>query len=113
MRVVSALVQASASLHFVAAAVIVTFLASPVLANEALKWNETTVRAAIAGGQNSIQLDAHRCHGAGRRPRCAERNQAPLRCLLLRKSCPGRRLAGSSGSDRISRGADSGASIIR
>ena len=55
MRVVSALVRNSASLHFVAAAVVATFLASPVLANEALKWNETTVRAAIAGGQNTIQ----------------------------------------------------------
>jgi hypothetical protein len=55
MRVVSALVRDSASLHFVAAAVIVTFLASPVLANEVLKWNDTTARAAIAGGQNGIQ----------------------------------------------------------
>src|SRR4051812_29932595 len=55
MRVVSALVRDFASLHFVAAAVVATFLASPVLANEALKWNETTARAAIAGGQNVIQ----------------------------------------------------------
>jgi len=36
-------------------AVVTAFLASPVLANEALKWNETTAQAAIAGGLNPIQ----------------------------------------------------------
>src|ERR671912_377649 len=55
MHVASALGRAALGIHFFAATVVTTLLAAPAAANEALKWNETTVRAAIVGGQNPIQ----------------------------------------------------------
>src|SRR5512145_3238404 len=41
--------------HLVVAAVVTALIASPAVANEVLKWNETTVKATIAGGQNPVQ----------------------------------------------------------
>src|SRR5688500_6259764 len=55
MHVVSALGRAAIGVHLFAATVVTALVASPVSANEALKWNETTVRAAIVGGQNPLQ----------------------------------------------------------
>ena len=55
MHVASALGRAAVGIHFFAATIVTTLLAAPAAANEALKWNETTVRAAIVGGQNPIQ----------------------------------------------------------
>jgi len=55
MHVISGFVLPTGAVRVVAAAFVATMLASPVAANDALKWNETTVRAAIAGGQNGIQ----------------------------------------------------------
>src|SRR5262245_7078133 len=55
MHVVSALVRATVRVHFVAAAVVTVLVASPAVANEALKGNETTAKAAMVGGQNPIQ----------------------------------------------------------
>ena len=53
MHVVSALGWAAVSVHlFAAVTVVAALFASPVSANEALQWNDTTVRAAIVGGQN-------------------------------------------------------------
>jgi hypothetical protein len=45
----------SAGLQALVAATLAIAAAPPVSANEVLKWNETTVRAAIAGGHNPIQ----------------------------------------------------------
>ena len=55
MHVVSALGWAAVSVHLFAATVVTALFASPVSANEALQWNDTTVKAAIVGGQNGIQ----------------------------------------------------------
>ena len=55
MNVISRLVRSSGAVRSIAAVVVAAAFASPVAANDALKWNETTVRAAIAGGQNPIQ----------------------------------------------------------
>lgn len=52
MHAVSALVV---RVHLVAAAVVTALIALPAAANDALKWNDTTAKAAIAGGQNPIQ----------------------------------------------------------
>lgn len=42
-------------LFTVVGAAVTALLSSPAGANEAVKWNDTTARAAIAGGQNPIQ----------------------------------------------------------
>lgn len=59
MYVVSAPIRAAFGIRLSAIAVVTAllaaFLASPAAANEAIKWNETTVKAAIAGGQNPLQ----------------------------------------------------------
>ena len=55
MHVVSTLGRAAFGVPFFTATVVTALLASPVSANEALKWNDTTVRAASLGGQNPIQ----------------------------------------------------------
>src|SRR5262245_13563095 len=55
MHAMFGLVRSSSALRSVAAVVVAAAFASPVAANDALKWNETTVKAAIAGGQNPIQ----------------------------------------------------------
>src|SRR5690242_14828880 len=56
MPVVSALRRAAAGVPFFTAMVVTALLASPVSANEALKWNDTAAKAAGLGGQNPIQL---------------------------------------------------------
>jgi hypothetical protein len=56
MSVVSALGRAAIGVPLFTAAVITALLASPVSANEALKWNETAAKAASLGGQNPIQV---------------------------------------------------------
>jgi len=55
MHAVFALVRAAVRVHLVAAAIVTALIALPAVANDVLKWNETTVKAAIAGGQNPIQ----------------------------------------------------------
>jgi hypothetical protein len=55
MLVLSALGRAAIGVSFLTATVVSVLLASPASANEALKWNETTVKAASLGGQNPIQ----------------------------------------------------------
>ncbi len=55
MHAVSALIRTAVRVHLVAAAILTAFVAIPAVANDALKWNDTTVKAAIAGGQNPIQ----------------------------------------------------------
>ena len=55
MHAASALIRAAVWVHLVAAAVLTALVAMPAFANDALRWNETTAKAAIAGGQNPIQ----------------------------------------------------------
>ena len=56
MHVLSALGRAAIGVPFFTATVVTALLASPVSANDALRWNDTTVKAAGLGGQNSLQL---------------------------------------------------------
>ncbi len=55
MYVVSALFRSAVRVHLVAVLIATALVISPAIANEVLKWNEITVKAAIAGGQNPIQ----------------------------------------------------------
>ena len=56
MPVVSALRRAAIGVPFFTVAVVAALLASPVFANEALKWNDTAATAAGLGGQSPIQV---------------------------------------------------------
>ena len=55
MHVLSALGRAAVGVPFFTATVDTALLASPVSANEALKWNDTTVKAAGLGGQSAVE----------------------------------------------------------
>lgn len=53
MRAVSTI--RALSIHLITAAALAALSAIPAFANEAIKWNETAARVAVAGGQNPIQ----------------------------------------------------------
>jgi hypothetical protein len=55
MNANTALARATAPVRLAAAGLIVALCTLPAIANDVLKWNETSVKAATTGGQNPIQ----------------------------------------------------------
>jgi hypothetical protein len=55
VHAVSAFIRAAVRGHLAAAPVFIALVATPAIANDALKWNETTAKAVITGGHNPIQ----------------------------------------------------------
>ncbi len=55
MHADSVFARAAALVRLAAAGAIVALCALPAAANDVLKWNDTTVKAATTGGQNPIQ----------------------------------------------------------
>ena len=55
MHVDSVFARAAALVRLAAAGAIVAIFTLPATANDVLKWNDTTVKAATTGGQNPIQ----------------------------------------------------------